>query len=64
MPNIELTDDEFYWVCVAIENCKGGAERISQSDDIDDQLDAGLLINRWDTLQEKFPPSGIDFNKD
>lgn len=59
MPLIDLTDDEFYWVTVAIENSKDHAERLAKSEDIDDQLDAGLLIQRYTGLQEKFPPSII-----
>jgi hypothetical protein len=65
MPSYELTEDEAYWVAVAIENSKdtaqlratalynleGGMER----EDIEDASDFELLIRKYTELQEKFP---------
>lgn len=52
---IELTDDQVHWVAVAIAHSLENARRIAESDDVDDQLDAGLLINRYTELQSIFP---------
>lgn len=57
---IELTDEQAHWVAVAIENSKASAERLAQSPDVDDQLDAGLLINRYTELEGIFPPPSIE----
>lgn len=59
MSDMTLTDDEIYWISVALENSLESARRIAESDNLDDQLDAGLLIQRYTQLQEKFPPPEI-----
>lgn len=57
MPNIQLSDDDFYWVCVAIENCKESAVRLSNGDPDDpDVQDCVELADTWTRLQGQFPP--------
>lgn len=56
MTTIELTDDERHWIAVSLENSIASAERLERDGDLDDQLDAGLLLNRYRALQVKFPP--------
>lgn len=57
MPFVELSDEEARWIGVAIANCKESAKRLARDpfSDIDDQLDAGKLIQVWTLLEEKFP---------
>jgi hypothetical protein len=64
MPTIELTDDEFHWACVALENAKDRAETrllelqmVDQEDAIEDYQ---FLVRKYTELQEKFPPPMID----
>lgn len=60
MPLMDLTDDEFHWLAVAVEAAKEGVERWSiHPNDIDMQLDKGLLIQKYTELQAKFPPPEI-----
>jgi hypothetical protein len=54
-----LTQDEEYWIGVALENCLESAKVLAQSDDIGDQLDAGLLIGRYTELAKRFPSPEI-----
>ena len=52
MHTINLTDDQLHWLQVALDNSLESARRIAESSDLDDQLDAGLLIQRYTELQE------------
>ena len=47
MITITLTDDQLHWLQVALENSMESARRLAESPNLDDQLDAGLLINRY-----------------
>lgn len=51
MNHITMTDDQLHWLQVALENSLNGAQRLAESPDLDDQLDAGLLIQRYTELQ-------------
>lgn len=57
--NIELTDDEFYWVSVAIETVRESAIRISSSIDEEDASEGNFLVTKWNELQKKFPAPEI-----
>jgi len=54
-----LTDDEAHWIAVAIEASKDFADRLAKSTDLGDQLDAGLLVQKYTELQKRFPPPPI-----
>ncbi len=56
---VELTEDEFYWVKVAIEEVRSTAIRISGSDDEEEASEGNYLVDKWNRLQEKFPPIEI-----
>jgi hypothetical protein len=55
----ELTEDEAEWVGIAIEGSLASAKRLADSDDVGDQLDAGLLVSKFTPLAEKFPAPEI-----
>lgn len=69
MRNIELTDEEFKWVSVAIEGAKTRAEQIASfpvkdEEDAESAMDANYLVTVWEDLQEKFPPTEIGLAPD
>lgn len=51
MNQLIFTDDQLHWLQVALENSLESARRLASSDDVDDQLDAGLLVQRYTELQ-------------
>ena len=56
MPYIDLTEEECYWLGVAVADMKGRAEKLADvANDIEDEMDAESLVSRWTSLQEKFP---------
>ena len=58
----DLTEDEEHWIGVAIEQCLVSAQTLAESDSIDDQLDAGLLVQKYTELNRKFPAPMIGGN--
>ncbi len=47
-----VTDDQLHWLQVALDNSLDSARRLmGEGNDLDDQLDGGLLVNRYTELQ-------------
>ena len=66
MPLYDLTEDEAEWVGIAIENCLESAKLVMDNEDEDplDRVDAGLLVQKYTALQEKFPAPEIGLKGD
>lgn len=59
MAYYELTDDEVYWIGVAIETVRDSAIKISESEDEEDAIEGNYLVDKWNQLQTKFPAPEI-----
>jgi hypothetical protein len=58
MPYIDLSEDQFYWLGVAVAEMKAQAENLSPTD-VEDTMDQEQLVHTWTELQAIFPEPEI-----